>query len=104
MRNIKEYLLGTATEDGVPVEAIMDFMAHFYLLPDYNYAKNLGLLTPDDIKLLDIFDFMTEIFQQSDFLKKGGDGRYTWVGDPQTLKRAWFTVASSLDLYKSYSQ
>ena len=79
---------------GVPVQSIMDIWAHYYLVPDFNRARDKGLfpareLNGDELRL---FHTATRHFTEEGLLK-GRDEGYAWNMEAKNFWNVWFDFA-----------
>ncbi len=64
--------------EGMPLSVLADLWAHHITLPDYELARERGML-PEDAKNLPFgFDYPSEQFKQTGLLYKADDGKYRW--------------------------
>jgi len=64
--------------EGMPLSVLADLWAHHITLPDYELARERGML-PEDAKSLPFgFDYPSEQFKQTGLLYKDRDGEYRW--------------------------
>lgn len=80
------------TADGIPVTAMADLLAHFFVLPDYNLAKDLGVLGNKSNHSW-VLDTATELLKKQGVLYKDSDGKYKWRGEGESLNRILIKTA-----------
>lgn len=82
------------TDRGASVSAIADMLAHFLILPDYNLAKDLGILDPERSEnSFWVLNTSTKFLIEGGTLAKDPDGVYRWKGDINDVNEMLYRLA-----------
>lgn len=97
-RALQVYAVKEKTQDGVTAIEIADMLAHFYIIPDYMKAVDLGLVAEEDKKtILSFFDAFATVSKQENLLVKDEQGNYQWndkwTGNQLSLTDIWLVLA-----------
>lgn len=95
-RAIQTSIIDVKTAEGVRATIIADILAHFYVIPDYKKALDLGLLTEEDKKTLNFIDLAANVMEDAKFLVKDRQGNYRWAEQGARLENLWVIVAYSV--------
>lgn len=89
---LKTFASTIETGDGIPVAAIADILAHFFVLPDYNLDKDLGVFGgKTDYSW--VLDTAAELFKEQGVLYRDSDGKYKWRDEGESLNRILIRTA-----------
>lgn len=82
------------TSDDVPVRGQADILTHFYLIPDYKKALDLGLITEKDAQIFKVMDAFARMFEKEGFLVKDPYGNYRWTISDESVLQMMFLDAA----------
>lgn len=92
-RAVQASIVDIKTSDGVPLAAMADILAHFYLIADYKKADDLGLLTEKDKKAFGFIGAAAKLMEDTGFLIKDPQGNYQWTEEGARLENLWINAA-----------
>ncbi len=83
------------TEGNVSAAEVGDLLAHFLILPDYNLAKDLNIISQTEQAngAFWTLNQATDMLTREGVFGKNPEGRYEWKGDADTINSALFRIA-----------